>query len=256
MIPEQPELSLVVPCYNEEAVLGFTVPQLHGAFAAAGIAIELILVDNGSTDRTGAIIADFVADGLPVRPVRVETNIGYGNGILQGIAVARGRYVGMIPADGQVDAVDVVKLYQVLAQAGPGLMAKVRRRFRLDGLRRKIISVCYNLFVFLLFPNLGSIDVNGSPKILPAEALRRMELESRQWFLDPEIMIKAKVLGLRVLEMNVFAQMRSAGTSHVRMGTCWEFFRKLVAMRFGHGIRAWKRSLRPGAAPLARGDEA
>ncbi len=254
VMPDRPELSMVIPCYNEEEVLGFTVPQLHRAFAEAEVAVELVLVDNGSTDRTGEIIAGFVAEGLPVVPLCVAENIGYGNGVIQGIARARGRFIGIIPADGQVDAEDVVKLFQVLAQGGPNLLGKVRRRFRLDGLKRKIISVCYNLFVFILFPNLGSIDVNGSPKILPAEALKKMELESKQWFLDPEIMIKAKALGLRVLEMNVFAQMRSAGTSHVRMGTCWEFFTKILGMRFGRGIRGWKKRLARGEVIVATPD--
>jgi hypothetical protein len=67
-----------------------------------------------------------------------------------------------------------------------------------------------------------------------------MHLRSKNWLLDPEMMIKANYLGLRVLELNVFARMRSAGLSHVRAATCWEFFRSLLQYRFSSG---WKRDV-------------
>ena len=74
-----------------------------------------------------------------------------------------------------------------------------------------------------------------------------MELRSRQWFLDPELMVKAHYLGVRVLEMNVFARMRGNGLSHVRMSTCWEFFVNLIGFRFGASLSRWRRSHLPVA---------
>jgi hypothetical protein len=75
-----------------------------------------------------------------------------------------------------------------------------------------------------------------------------MQLESKDWFLDPEIMIKAHYLGVRVLEHNVFARMRSRGLSHVKAGTCWDFLRGLFRYRFTGYLKPWKRSL--AAAPV------
>jgi hypothetical protein len=106
----------------------------------------------------------------------------------------------------------------------------------MDGFKRKVVSIAYNLLFRLLWPGVASIDINGLPKILPREFLHAMNLQSRGWFLDPEIMIKANALGLRVIEFNVFSRMRSAGTSHVRPGTCWEFLRNLLSYRFS---REW-----------------
>lgn len=243
-MPENtPELSMIVPCYNEQGAIRFSLPALVNAFADAGIGFEIIAVDNGSTDRTGEILEELVAEGLPLTPVRIDDNVGYGNGVLQGIPAARGAWIGWIPADGQVEATDVVKLFEVLRHSDVPLLGKARRRFRLDGIKRKVISIVYNAFVVALFPGIGSIDVNGTPKIMPAEALRRMKLESTAWFLDPELMLKARHLGLRVLEMNVFAQMRSAGVSHVRLTTCWEFLVKLLQARFTGSLRPWKREV-------------
>jgi len=103
----------------------------------------------------------------------------------------------------------------------------------MDGLLRKAISITYNIFANFAFGGLGSIDLNGNPKIFPSEYLSLMRLESNDWFLDPEVMIKAKRLGLRVFEFNVIAQMRGGGTSHVGRSTCWEFLMNLLKYRLG-----------------------
>ncbi|HGY91030.1 MAG TPA: glycosyltransferase family 2 protein [Planctomycetes bacterium] len=237
-----------MPCFNEEAVVGFTLRDLTDAFSAEGIPVEIIAVDNGSTDGTAGILEGLRSKGLPIEIVTVPVNEGYGAGILSGLPRCRAPWIGIIPADGQVDAEDVVRLFKIL-EAGPHpMLGKVRRRFRMDGFRRKVISIAYNALIGLIFPRLGSIDVNGLPKIIPAEAVRLMELSSRRWFLDPEIMIKAKVMKLPVLEMNVFARMRSAGMSHVRASTCWEFLTGLARYRLGGPLREWKRNYLASAA--------
>src|SRR5207244_13655729 len=77
------------------------------------------------------------------------------------------------------------------------------------------------LFPYTTLFRSESMDVNGTPKILPRDVLLGMDLQSKDWFLDPEIMIKAHTLGLRIIEFNAFARMRGSGVSHVRVGTCW-----------------------------------
>lgn len=239
--PRPPDLTLVMPCFNEEQVVDYTIPRLVEAFAASEYGLEIVAVDNGSTDQTAAKLAELSARFGNVVPHHVDINIGYGNGLLQGIPKASGTWVGFIPADGQVDAEDVVRLFDAVASTGTDVLGKVRRRFRMDGLRRKLVSIAYNGFIRLLWPRLGSIDVNGTPKILPRSVLERMRLESTDWFLDPEILIKAYYLGVPVLELNVFARVRSLGLSHVRMTTCWEFFQNLLSYRFGNRLASWKR---------------
>jgi glycosyltransferase involved in cell wall biosynthesis len=227
-----------MPCYNEEAVVGYTIPRLLNAFETAGYRLELIAVDNGSMDRTGEIIKELAAKRSSVVYHRVEKNEGYGNGILSGIPVCSAPWVGTIPADGQVDAEDVVRLYEAVAASDGRVLGKVRRRFRMDGLRRKLISIAYNVFIRVLWPRLESVDVNGTPKLLPREAIVGMNLKSKGWLLDPEIMIKAHYMGLRVIEFNVFARMRSGGVSHVRVETIWEFFWNLLIFKFS---KKWRR---------------
>ena len=71
-----PDISLVMPCYNEEAIVGQTIRRTLSAFRGAGHRLQLIAVDNGSKDRTGEIIQEYVDAGHPVVRVRVEQNQG------------------------------------------------------------------------------------------------------------------------------------------------------------------------------------
>jgi glycosyltransferase involved in cell wall biosynthesis len=230
-----------MPCYNEEALVGYTIPKLFDAFTRSGHRLELIAVDNGSSDRTGERIHALASRYRGIVPVRVEVNKGYGLGVLTGLPRATAPWVGIIPADGQTDAEDVVRLFEAAKVTDGRVLAKVRRRFRMDGVQRKIISVGYNLFVRMLWPRLGSIDVNGSPRLFPRHVLDSMQLKSTGWLLDPEVVIKAHYLGLRILELNVFGRMRSNGLSHVRPAACLEFARHLLIMRFSGELAALQR---------------
>ncbi|HET6278332.1 MAG TPA: glycosyltransferase family 2 protein [Candidatus Polarisedimenticolia bacterium] len=228
-----PDLSLVVPCYNEEEIVGTTISDLLTAFGTAGHDLEIVAVDNGSTDRTGDILRDLTRRSGRIVCHRIEVNRGYGNGLLAGLPLATAPWVGITCADGQVSAPDTVKLYEIAARSSGAKLVKVRRRFRMDGFPRKITSITYNVLTATLFGGLGSIDINGNPKIIPRSYLERMNLQSKDWFLDAEIMIKAKRLALPVIEMNIMAQMREGGKSNVRPGTCWEFVLNLLRYRFG-----------------------
>lgn len=234
-----PDVSFVVPCYNEEAIVAYTLKRLLLAFSEGGYNLELVVVDNGSHDRTGEVVRKLAQDFPSIVLHRVEVNQGYGWGIISGIRLCTAPWIGMIPADGQVDAEDVVRLYEAVVVTDGNVVGKVRRRFRMDGLYRKIVSTSYNLFIRMLWPKLGSIDINGSPKLLPANVIREMELSSKGWLLDPELMIKAHYMGMRVMELNVFSRMRGNGVSHVSTTTCWEFLRNLLYFRFS---RTWRQN--------------
>ena len=236
-----PDLSFVVPCYNEEEIVTYTLKRLLSAFSEAGYELELVVVDNGSTDRTGRVVRQLASKHPSIVQHRVEVNEGYGWGVISGIPHCTAPWIGIIPADGQVDAEDVVRLYEAVISTDGNVVGKVRRRFRMDGLYRKFVSTSYNVFIRMLWPRLGSIDINGSPKLLPAKAIREMELSSKGWLLDPELMIKAHYMGMRVMEFNVFSRMRGNGVSHVSTTTCWEFLTNLLYFRLS---KEWRRNFK------------
>jgi glycosyltransferase involved in cell wall biosynthesis len=253
-VSQVPDVSLIMPCYNEEDNVGYTIPRLVEAFRQAGHAIQLVAVNNGSVDRTAQALRDLAARYPEITIGHVEKNIGFGNGLLTGIPLCTAPWVGTVAADGQVDAEDVVRLFEATSSTRGDVLGKVRRRFRMDGLARKLVSVSYNSFVHVLWPTVGSWDVNGQPRMIARQLLLDMRLESVNWFIDPEMIIKAHHMGVRILEVNVFARMRGNGLSHVKATTCWEFLRCLLAFRL-KGVPAHLRHYRSGqkhAASAAR----
>jgi glycosyltransferase involved in cell wall biosynthesis len=255
------DISLVMPCYNEEKALPLSVPPLIEVFAKEGVSLELVLVDNGSRDHTSAVIDDFITQGLPVVKAVVPINQGFGYGILTGFKKCTGKYVGYLCADGQVKADDVLRIYRASAAAALPAMAKVRRRFRQDSWIRKLISVFYNGTMLVLFPGISTLDVNGNPKIVPAEVLKWIVPSSHDWFLDAEFMLKARHLKINVIEINVPGQLRQAGKSNVRMRTVFEFIKNILRARFGKDWTTWAANVSlssiqsPPGLPLDKGEE-
>lgn len=239
-----PAFSLVMPCYNEADCLRETAGEVLSAFAQAQIPLQLVLVENGSLDGTGKIIDELIAEGHPVTKVYVPVNQGYGNGVLEGLRHCEAPFVGILVADGQVAAEVAVATYKQAQAASQPTLAKVRRRFRQDSWRRKLVSVIYNFGMQISFGWLGSIDLNGSPKVMPREVYETMDLKSKDWFLDPEIMIKAKYLGVRVFEHDAEGLSRRGGKSNVSYSTILNFLLNIARYRFGGELREWKKSAR------------
>jgi glycosyltransferase involved in cell wall biosynthesis len=208
-------LALVLPCYNEAASLEYAVPALTQAFQAVGKPVELVLVDNGSRDGTGACIDRMCEAGYPVRKVVVEINRGKAHGVLTGLATCRTEWVGFLDADCPVSPADVAHIYQLAAASAEPVLVTVRRRFRLDGLRRQFFSVMLNLLANVLFPGLGTRDINANPKMWPRELLDIKQLSSEGWNLDLELVLKSKQRGIPIVEVNAISQPRPAGKSHV-----------------------------------------
>lgn len=237
---DPPRLSLVLPLYNEEASVDRVVTALAAALAARGWPHEIILVVNGSRDGTPARCAALAARLPACRVVTVPVNEGYGNGVLAGLAAARGAWVGFVPGDGQVSPEETCAV-AARALAEEGDLVKAARARRADEPLRRVVSVCYNLTLRLFF-RVASRDTHGVPKFLRRSDLGRLELRSRDWFLDDEVMIKARAMGWRVVESPVTWRSRTGGRSHVRPGAVLEFVGNLLAWRFWR-MRRWRKSV-------------
>jgi len=110
----EPEVSVVMPCLNEADTLATCIAKARRALAEAGVAGEIIVADNGSTDGSPAI-----ARQMGARVVHVEAR-GYGNALMGGIRAARGRYVIMGDADDSYDFLEI-----------PRFVAKLREGYEL-----------------------------------------------------------------------------------------------------------------------------
>jgi dolichol-phosphate mannosyltransferase len=111
-----PELSIVVPVYNEEESLPLLWPEIRQVLDPSGLAYEVIFVDDGSHDRSAEIIRDFRAQDSRVRLIKLKVNAGETAATDAGFRAVRGRYVVVMDADLQNDPHDIPLLLAHLDQ--------------------------------------------------------------------------------------------------------------------------------------------
>jgi glycosyltransferase involved in cell wall biosynthesis len=229
-----PALSVVVLCYRAGEGAREFVRQVREALGGAGIDdYELVLVANyvpGSGDPTPGVAAELARAGPRTVASTLEKRGMMGWDMKTGLALASGGVLAVIDGDGQVAAGDLVGAYRMIAAGGYDLV-KAARVERGDGLSRRLVSALYNGVFRLLFPGFPVRDVNGKPKLLTRAAYERLSLASDDWFIDAEIMIQARRLGLRVGEVETVFLPLADRRSFVHVQAILEFLVNLVRYR-------------------------
>lgn len=195
-----PELSVVMPCLNEARTITGCVREAMDALAASGIAGEVVVADNGSTDGSQDLATQA---GARVVPIAAK---GYGNALRGGIAAARGRFILMGDADGSYDFSHLPRFVERL-RAGADLV--MGNRFR-GGIqpgampwKNRHIGNPVLSFVGRLFFRTGIGDFHCGLRAFTTDAYRRMDLRTTGMELASEIVIKSVLFGLRVEEVPI-----------------------------------------------------
>lgn len=195
---QAPALSAILLGYRAEEALTPIAESLYAELAAAGIDFELILVANYDADwpdTTAHVAADFAAGHLGVKVLDLVKAGGMGWDMRSGLEAAAGEFLVVIDGDGQNPTADVLRIYQAHLERGADVV-KGRRSTRGDGLLRRCISIVYNSLFVVMFRAWNLWDINGKPKGLTRSAFESMELSSDDWFVDAEIVLEARRLGL------------------------------------------------------------
>lgn len=194
-----PEVSVVLPCLNEVETLPACIRQIRQTFRSHRLRGEIIVADNGSSDGTG-----MVARKMGVRVVRVPER-GYGRAIQGGARQARGAYIIIGDPDGSYD---FRQIPQFLREMRDGYDLVVGNRFMhsIDG---KAMSLSHRFGNRLLTGIANTLfhtrshDHHCGIRGFTKNALRQMRIRSKQFEFDPEMAIKATLLGMRVKEIPV-----------------------------------------------------
>jgi glycosyltransferase involved in cell wall biosynthesis len=200
-------LSIVLPCFNEVENVAGAVVQAHLAGAAHARDHEVIVVDDGSTDGTGAVAAALAASDARVRLVTHEVNRGYGAALRSGFAATRGDWVLLTDSDLQFD---LGELDRLAALAPDHDLVAGYRIDRADPPGRRAAAHAWNLLVRQSF-GVAVRDVDCAFKLMRGDALRALPLASDGAMISTELVVRAQRASWRIAEVGVHHRPRSAG---------------------------------------------
>ena len=213
--PAQVELSIVVPAFNEQDNVDALVEQVRFAVLGAGIAAELIVVDDGSTDDTAARVAALADDRPWLRVLRQGRRLGQSAAMYRGIQAARGRYLATLDADLQNDPADLPAMLALLHAGEADMVQGDRSANRRDNVVRRVASVVGRKARRWILAD-PTRDTGCSTRVLRTDDARRfpLYLHGMHRFLPA----CARMYGLRVVERPVHHRRRHAGQTKYGLG--------------------------------------
>ncbi len=200
-------LSLVLPAHNEEENIRFVVEQALDVLPKFTPDIEIIVVNDGSKDRTAAIIDDLAAQDSRVRAIHHKRNKGYGGALTTGFKASTCDFVMFMDSDRQFDINDIALLAPFVGKFD--IVAGVRME-RNDPFHRRLFAEVFNLTVRVLF-GVRLHDIDCAFKIFRGDLLRSMELTAPGALINTEIQAKARRQGATVEQVGVHHYPRVAG---------------------------------------------
>jgi glycosyltransferase involved in cell wall biosynthesis len=197
---ETPEISVVIPCLNEETTVGVCARKAREALRAMGAHGEVIVVDNGSTDRSAEVAA---AEGARVIP---ETRRGYGQAYLTGFAAARGKYLVIGDADDTYDFGDLAGFVQPLRE-GADMVMGTRLKGRIEAgampWHHRWIGVPILSWILNLLFRAGISDAHCGMRSITAAAAAGLGLRTTGMEFASEMIIQAARSRLRIVELPI-----------------------------------------------------
>lgn len=222
-----PGLSVVLPAYNEEQNVGPMVDRALEVLPAMAEEYEVLLVDDGSSDRTAEVGTDLVHQHHPrVRLLRHTRNLGYGAAIRTGFEHASHDLVFYSDSDRQFD---LGELEYFLPLAADNDVVIGFRVYRYDSVLRSIVSWTYNRIVHVLF-RVRVRDVDCAFKLFRREVLDKVTIECDNFFVDTELVVKARKWNFRIVEKGVRHYPRIAGETTVQPSDVRRTLKEIVRM--------------------------
>ena len=222
-----PELSALMPAYNEQEVLPVALKEAVAALEDLCETWELVIVDDGSTDGTPEILQQWAAREPGVRIVTQEQNSGYSQALIRGFSECRYQAIFYTDADAQFDLHDIVDLYPKLADFD---MVTGFRIGRQDRWIRFVTSGIYNRIQGWML-GLRVRDVNCAFKLFRRSFFDGVQLSSDGFLIDAELYARAKKAGLSWTQVGVKHRPRELGSTTVKVSPIVETLRELRTLK-------------------------
>jgi len=233
--PIEKTISAVLPAYNEEENITKAVQDMVAVLESLPIQdYEVIVVDDGSADDTASICDGLAAENPRVRLIRHPVNRGYAEALKTGFGAARHSLIFYTDSDNQFD---VRELKNFLPAIEDYDMVVGFRIYRFDPPFRLMVAWAYNVLVRILF-GIKPRDIDCAFKLFRREVFDRVAIETNGFFVDAEIMAKARHYGYSMTEIGVRHYPRAAGRSTINaqaigptLQALWQIWSQLYLKR-------------------------
>jgi glycosyltransferase involved in cell wall biosynthesis len=201
-------LSVFSPCYNEGGNIEKLVRDANQFLPSIAADYEIIVIDDGSTDKTAAITKELSDEDPHVRVIRHETNKGYGATLRTGFKNSTKDHIFFVDGDNQFDIKELSSLIPYIKDYEIVVGYRIKRQ---DNFMRQLNTWGFNLFVRMIF-GLKIKDLNCAFKIFRREVIENVQMESTGAFINAEILIGAIKRGYKIKEVGVSHYPRQCGS--------------------------------------------
>ncbi len=205
--PRLPGISVFLPSHNEEPNVERVVRGFLAELPRVADDYEVIVVNDGSTDKTGTIADRLASENSRVRVVHHEKNRGYGGAVISGIRAATQPYVVLADGDGQFDPKEIESLAAYVPEYDVVVGKRIRRA---DHLMRRINGKAWTMLVRIVL-GIGVSDIDCGFKLFKREFLDGMELRAHGAMISTELMARVVGRGAKIKEVGVHHLPRLAG---------------------------------------------
>jgi glycosyltransferase involved in cell wall biosynthesis len=221
-------LSIVIPAYNEQQLIRATIERVSAAVSSLGVPCQIVAVNDGSRDGTGAVVRGLLT-GIPgLELVEHFPNRGYGGSLRAGFAAAVHDWIAFLPGDNQFDPLELSRLME---RTGEADIVSAYRAARQDAPIRKLNALGWNAAVTVLFGRLCR-DIDCGFKLFRRDLLEYVRVESNGAMIDTELLAGAKSRGFVIADIAVTHFPRTAGhPTGANLDVILRAFRDLVRFR-------------------------
>lgn len=208
-------ISIILPALNEEENIEAAIRDILSYFHSKKERYELIVINDGSTDGTGDIAERLASENGSIRVIQHPINKGYGSALKRGFDISKYKYVFFTDSDRQFDVKGLDILLPLIKTDAVEIIIGYRLK-RKDPFTRRFLSWGYNSLVGYLF-DLNVKDIDCAFKIFRKDIFSKIKIESKNFFVNTEILAKARHFGFNVLEVGVPHFPRTAGKTTVTL---------------------------------------
>lgn len=221
------KLSIVVPCYNEARNIPLILDRFNEIINRNDI--EIILVNNGSSDNSQQVMDELVPKFTFSKVINVAVNQGYGYGIVSGLKVATGEFIGYTHADMQANPSDVLKALEIIEKQQDPNNCYVKGDRKGRPLFDQLFTIGMSAFESLY---LGTRlwDINAQPNVFHNSLFKELKNTPNDFSLDLYLLYKAQIKGLNIIRFNVVFPERIHGESSWNTGLSskWKFIKRTI----------------------------